>query len=79
MTNDEMVVDVSQDWAAACDVQQGFMKGLGRAVDTVDYGEGAARFDLLETIATISCRSLRVAWRCSLDTPPAKAFPRHSW
>jgi hypothetical protein len=26
MTTDEMVVDVSQDWMLACDVQQGFMQ-----------------------------------------------------
>ncbi len=26
MTTNEMVVDVSQDWVLACDVQQGFMQ-----------------------------------------------------
>jgi len=26
MTTEEMVVDVSQDWVLACDVQQGFMQ-----------------------------------------------------
>ena len=29
MTNSEQVVDVSQDWVLACDVQQGFMQGMG--------------------------------------------------
>jgi hypothetical protein len=27
MTRDALVVDVSQDWAVACDVQQRFMQG----------------------------------------------------
>ncbi|MGH9344777.1 MAG: PP2C family protein-serine/threonine phosphatase [Terriglobia bacterium] len=37
MTSDALVVDVSQDWAIACDVQQRFMQGLDPAVDTLDY------------------------------------------
>jgi phosphoserine phosphatase RsbU/P len=32
-----MIVDVSRDWALACDVQQRFMQGFDRAVDTLDY------------------------------------------
>lgn len=36
MTTDEQVVDVSQDWVLACDVQQRFMQGLGRASASVD-------------------------------------------
>jgi sigma-B regulation protein RsbU (phosphoserine phosphatase) len=36
MTED-VVVDVSQDWVLACDVQQRFMQGLGRTSDSVDY------------------------------------------
>src|ERR1700738_3661695 len=37
MTTDDVVVDVSQDWVLACDVQQRFMQGLGRTSDSVDY------------------------------------------
>jgi phosphoserine phosphatase RsbU/P len=37
MMSDEMVVDVSQDWAIACDVQQRFMQGPGRNADSVHY------------------------------------------
>jgi sigma-B regulation protein RsbU (phosphoserine phosphatase) len=37
MTSDELVVDVSQDWVLACDVQQRFMQSLGRTSDSVDY------------------------------------------
>jgi sigma-B regulation protein RsbU (phosphoserine phosphatase) len=37
MTTDDVVVDVSQDWVLACDVQQRFMQGLGRISDSVDY------------------------------------------
>ena len=37
MTTDDMVVDVSQDWVLACDVQRRFMQGLGRTSDSVDY------------------------------------------
>lgn len=37
MTTDEQVVDVSQDWVLACDVQQRFMQGPGQTSDSVDY------------------------------------------
>jgi phosphoserine phosphatase RsbU/P len=37
MTSYEKVVDVSQDWMLACDVQQRFMQSLGRPTGTVDY------------------------------------------
>lgn len=37
MTTDEMVVDVSQDWVLACDVQQGFMQAPCTARDCLDY------------------------------------------
>jgi phosphoserine phosphatase RsbU/P len=37
MTSDALVVDVSRDWAIACDVQQRFMQGLDPAIDTLDY------------------------------------------
>jgi sigma-B regulation protein RsbU (phosphoserine phosphatase) len=37
MTTDDVVVDVSQDWVLASDVQRRFMQGLGRTNDSVDY------------------------------------------
>jgi sigma-B regulation protein RsbU (phosphoserine phosphatase) len=37
MTTDEMIVDVSQDWVLACDVQQGFMRAQRAASDSLDY------------------------------------------
>ena len=39
MTTDEQVVDVSQDWVLACDVQQRFMQGvdLGRSTQSSDF------------------------------------------
>jgi phosphoserine phosphatase RsbU/P len=37
MTTDAVIVDVSHDWAIACDVQQRFMQGPDRAIDTLDY------------------------------------------
>ena len=37
MTRDDVVVDVSQDWVLACDVQRSFMRGVGRTSDSVDY------------------------------------------
>jgi sigma-B regulation protein RsbU (phosphoserine phosphatase) len=36
MTTDEFVVDVSQDWLLACDVQQRFMRDPGRNTGSVD-------------------------------------------
>lgn len=38
MTTEEMVVDVSQDWVLACDVQQGFMQAPCTLSDSYDYG-----------------------------------------
>ena len=37
MTTDDAVVDLSQDWALACDVQRRFIHGPGRDTDSVDY------------------------------------------
>jgi len=37
MASDEMVVDVSRDWATACDVQQRFMQGSNRPIDNLEY------------------------------------------
>ncbi len=37
MTSDALVVDVSQDWAVACDVQHRFMQAVDRAAETLDY------------------------------------------
>lgn len=37
MTTDEQVVDVSQDWVLACDVQRRFMQGVGPTTHPVDY------------------------------------------
>lgn len=37
MTSDALIVDVSQDWAIACEVQQRFMQGLDSAIGTLDY------------------------------------------
>ena len=37
MTSDAFVVDVSQDWATACDVQQRFMRHVGTSIDTLNY------------------------------------------
>ena len=37
MATDALVVDVTRDWAIACDVQQRFMQGLDRATGSLDY------------------------------------------
>jgi sigma-B regulation protein RsbU (phosphoserine phosphatase) len=37
MITEEMVVDVSQDWVLACDVQQGFMQAPCSKSDRLDY------------------------------------------
>lgn len=38
MTTDMVVVDVSQDWASACDVQQGFMNYTAPTLDGLSFG-----------------------------------------
>jgi sigma-B regulation protein RsbU (phosphoserine phosphatase) len=37
MTSKALVMDVSQDWLLACNVQERFMQSLDRPVDTLDY------------------------------------------
>ena len=37
MTSDAVVVDVSRDWATACDVQERFMQLAGPTIDTLSY------------------------------------------
>ena len=37
MTSDTVVLDVSRDWATACDVQERFMQHAGPTVDTLSY------------------------------------------
>ncbi len=37
MATEQVVVDVSQDWVLACDVQQGFMQASCAANDSLDY------------------------------------------
>jgi len=37
MTTEAMVVDVSQDWVLACDVQQAFMQAPCKVSDSLDY------------------------------------------
>ncbi len=37
MTGDAMVMDVSQDWAVACDIQHRFMQSMDPAIDAWDY------------------------------------------
>ncbi len=38
MTTDTMIVDVSQDWSTACDVQQRFMRYTAPTQDAFSYG-----------------------------------------
>lgn len=37
MASEEMIVDVSQDWVLACDVQRGFMQAPRAACESLDY------------------------------------------
>ena len=37
MTSKDVIMDVSQDWVLACDVQQRFMQGWGRPTGTVNF------------------------------------------
>jgi sigma-B regulation protein RsbU (phosphoserine phosphatase) len=47
MTTAEMLVDVSQDWILACDVQQGFMQAPRTASDSLDYSARCRQFRAL--------------------------------
>jgi hypothetical protein len=57
MTTGEMVVDVSQDWVLACDVQQRFMQAQRRASDSADYSARCRQVRALGgTAMTLSAR-----------------------
>jgi sigma-B regulation protein RsbU (phosphoserine phosphatase) len=47
MTTDEMVVDVSQEWVLACDVQQGFMQAPCSLSDSLHYSARCRQFRAL--------------------------------
>ena len=47
MTSDDVVVDVSQDWVLACDVQRRFMESLRTAGGSVDYSARCRQFRAL--------------------------------
>jgi hypothetical protein len=54
MTTEEMVVDVSQEWVLACDVQQGFMQVPRIVSDSLDYNARSRQIRALAAIATVS-------------------------
>jgi serine phosphatase RsbU (regulator of sigma subunit) len=78
MTTHDVVVDVSQDWVLACDVQRRFMQGLGRSSDSVDYSARCRQVRALggDCYDFMPFANDRLRW--SLGMPPAKASPRHS-
>jgi len=47
MASDALVVDVSDDWIIASDVQQRFMHGLETGLDTLDYSAGCRQLRAL--------------------------------
>lgn len=47
MTTDDVIVDVSQDWVLACDVQQRFMQSSRAAGSSVDYSARCRQFRAL--------------------------------
>src|SRR5438445_11070419 len=53
MTTEEMVVDVSQDWVLACDVQQGSMQSPCTVSESLDYG---ARCRQIPALGRACCR-----------------------
>ena len=54
MTTDEMMVDVSQDWMLACDVQQGLCGYRGWLTIPGTIAPAAVKFGRSAAIATIS-------------------------
>jgi hypothetical protein len=62
MAIDEEVVDVSQDWELACDVQQRFMHGADRDAGFAEYSARCRQLRALggATVST-SCRLRKTA------------------
>ena len=74
MTTEEMVVDVSQDWVLACDVQQGFMQAPCTASDSLDYSARCRQVralggDCYNFIALKNDRMATGRWRCLGQRP----------
>jgi hypothetical protein len=61
MTTEEMVVDVSQDWVMACDVQQGFMQAPRTVSDSLDCSACCRQVRASAVIATILYRLRTIA------------------
>jgi phosphoserine phosphatase RsbU/P len=69
MTTDDVVVDDSQGWVLACDVQQRFMQGLRRTSDSVDRSEQCRQVRALggncyDFVPLTDHRLGLVVWRC---------------
>jgi hypothetical protein len=77
MTNDA-VVDDTQDWVLACDVQQRFMQVWVGPATPWSAAHSAAKFQHSVAIAMISCLLRITAWGWSLAMLPAKVSPRRS-
>jgi len=78
MTPEEMVVDVSQDWVLACDVQRRFMQANSTVSDSFDYSARCVRFGRSVAIATTRSRLRTTAWHLSSAMPREKVWPQHS-
>jgi hypothetical protein len=78
MATEEMVVDVSQDWVLACDVQQGFMQAPCSVSESFDYSARCRQIERSAAIAAVLSRLKTIAWHSSLEMPRAKVWPPHS-
>jgi len=78
MTTEEMVVDVSQDWVLACDVQQGFMQTPCTVSDSLDYSARCRQIRALggDCYNFIPLKSDQ--WHWSLEMHRARVWLRHS-
>ena len=95
MATGDVVVDVSQDWALACNVQQRFMQSLGRRRGSVDssarcrqlHALGGDCYDFMpltkERLALLvgdaSGKGLAAALSPGLIKAAADQVIRHAW
>jgi hypothetical protein len=72
MTTDALVMDVSQDWATAGDVQQRFMQPPGPTIDALSYSARCRQVRALGVESgkiNGSIRAATVSWTATSGSP----------
>jgi hypothetical protein len=76
MASDTVLVDVSQDWATACDVQERFMQSPVATIHALGYTGRCRQLRALGGDCYDLCRCRTIGWLWQLGTRPEKVSRR---